>query len=87
MTVLWVVDLGSLRLIRKNKRVKQKDLASLLGIASQNYSAMECGRIAISLKNLCKICTILEISPARLLHPIYGKGIEDYDNEWREPFF
>ena len=56
-------EIGSrLKQARKEKILKQKDMAKKLGISRAGYSRIESGYVEITTKNLMKIAEILDIS-------------------------
>lgn len=56
-----------IRQIRKQKKLKQKDLAEKIFMSTENYKAIEYGRSRLSLETYLQICKALEISPMELL--------------------
>lgn len=56
-----------IQLRRKEKNLKQGDLAELLEISNNHISSIENGRERPSLETFVKICYILEVSPDYLL--------------------
>lgn len=55
--------------IRQNKRVKQGDLARMIGVSRQQLSNIEAGRREISINLLKRAADSLEVSVADLLLP------------------
>ncbi len=53
--------------LRKRKRIKQADLAEIIGIDSKHMSKLECGRSYPSFDLLDKICLALDTTPSVLL--------------------
>ena len=56
-----------LRLVRKERRKVQADLADLLGVTPTQISDMEKGRRATTLEKLAQICAFYNISADYLL--------------------
>lgn len=52
---------------RKQQRIKQKDLAEMLGISNNHLSSIEGGKASPSLEVLIEICNILHVTPDYLL--------------------
>lgn len=56
-----------LRLIRTEHNLKQDDIARVLGIDRSAYSGYEIGRTRISVRNLCRLADIYNISLSALI--------------------
>lgn len=56
-----------LRLLRKERRMRQIDLAELLGITQAHYQRMEKGKINIPTLTLCILADYFEVSTDYLL--------------------
>ena len=56
-----------LKMLRKEKKQKQKDIADLLGIAERNYQRLEYGETNISATNLIVLCDYFQVSADFLL--------------------
>lgn len=52
---------------RKEKGIKQNELAELLGISNNHMSGIERGRESPSFELFCKICDALDVNPDALL--------------------
>lgn len=62
------IDMGNrIQLRRKELKIKQSDLAELLGISNNHMSSIENGRQKPSLDIFIKICEELEVTPDYLL--------------------
>ena len=62
--------------LRKNKKLKQKDMAKILGIDSSSYSKIEAGKLALTVKHILKLAETFNISMDWLL---LGQGEESAD--------
>ena len=60
-----------LKQARNNKKMKQADVAELLGCAATSLTNWESGKVQPSLDVLSRICSIYEISPLSLLDKEY----------------
>jgi Predicted transcription factor, homolog of eukaryotic MBF1 len=71
-----------LRIARKRKGYKQKELASKINVSSQNYNHYERSRYEPSLETLSLICQILEVSADWLLgnNEKYSQGLVNIDS-------
>lgn len=56
-----------LRLIRTEHNLKQEDLAKVLGIDRSAYSGYETGRTKLSVRNLCALADIYNVSLSTLI--------------------
>ncbi len=56
-----------LRLLRKEKRMRQVDIAELLGITQAHYQRIEKGKINIPTLTLCILADYFEVSTDYLL--------------------
>lgn len=56
-----------LRLIRTEHNLKQEDLAKVLGIDRSAYSGYETGRTKLSVRNLCALADIYNVSLSHLI--------------------
>ncbi len=56
-----------LRDIRAEHNLKQEDIAKVLGLDRSAYSGYETGRTKISVKNLCKLSDIYNVSVGHLI--------------------
>ena len=56
-----------LRLLRKEKRMRQVDIAELLGITQAHYQRIEKGKINIPTLTLCTLADYFEVSTDYLL--------------------
>ena len=52
-----------LKLIRSKLKLKQKDLANVLGIGNNAYSMIETGKTGLSKRNLLMICSVYSVNP------------------------
>ena len=57
--------------LRKDQKLKQKDMAKILGIDSSSYSKIESGKLSLTVKHLFKLAETFNISLDWLL---MGKG-------------
>ena len=53
-------------LYRRRKRLTQAQLALLVGVDRSHISAVELGRVGVSLDLIFKLCNALDIAPQRL---------------------
>ena len=53
-------------LYRRRKRLTQAQLALLVGVDRSHISAVERGRVGVSLDLIFKLCNALDIAPQRL---------------------
>ena len=60
--------------LRKQKALKQAELAEILNIDSKHISKIECGRCFPSFELLDKIASVLEVEPAELLQTSHLKN-------------
>lgn len=58
---------GRLRALRKEKKLRQKDLAEYLNITYQHYQRMEYGMINVPSLTLCALADYFEVSTDYLL--------------------
>jgi len=65
-----------LKKIRESKRIKQSELADLIGVSKQLLSGFENGRSGISNEVLQKLAIALEVSPDSIL---IGKSNRNFD--------
>ena len=71
-----VVDLyvgRRLKLLRRQKRISQKDLASRLGITFQQIQKYEKGLNRLPAARMLAVCMALEITPNDLFHKLLSK--------------
>lgn len=52
----------NIKRLRKNKGLKQQELAEILGISQKSYSHWENGKTEPSFENLVKLADLLEVS-------------------------
>ena len=65
MTKMEIIG-DNIQFYRKNKGIKQQDLAKSLGISSSQLSLMEAGKRTIYTSTLEKLCSLLKVSMADL---------------------
>ena len=53
-------------LFRRRKRLTQAQLAQLVGVDRSHISAIEIGRVGVTLNLIFAICNALDIAPAQL---------------------
>ncbi|MGN6692547.1 MAG: helix-turn-helix domain-containing protein [Aquihabitans sp.] len=63
------VDPRALRNARRTAGLRQRDLASALGLAQQAISQYETGAVPFPLAHLDTAARVLEVSPDDLIHP------------------
>jgi transcriptional regulator with XRE-family HTH domain len=61
--------LKTIRQIRREKNLKQVDLANQLEISQSNYAKLESGKIELTIKKLQQISDALGVHPADILFP------------------
>ena len=54
--------------IRELKKISRKEVADQLNIDTRTYSYIESGDISLSIKRLCQICNVFEITIEELLN-------------------
>ena len=59
---------------REKAGYTQNELSELIGIESKSLSAVECGKVGISISALMRICNVLSISSDALLFGITNKN-------------
>ena len=57
----------TIKQLRIDSKLTQKQVAEKIGIAYQSYQAYETGITVPTLKNLLKLCEIFEVTPDYLL--------------------
>ena len=62
--------------IRKQKKIKQSELAELIGVTNNQISNIESGRCYPRLKNLITICEILDCDINYILSGVTRNSIE-----------
>lgn len=71
-----------LKILRSKLRLKQKDLADILGIGNNAYSMIETGKTGLSKRNQLILCEILSINPLWLetgVEPMFLGKPEEID--------
>ena len=56
-----------LKMLRKEKKKKQKEMADFLGIAERNYQRLEYGETNVTATNLILLCDYFQVSADFLL--------------------
>jgi transcriptional regulator with XRE-family HTH domain len=71
-----VMNIGqTIKEMRKERKLKQKDLAKMIGMTSQNLGFIESGKIGLSKKTTAKIIKALNTDEAVL----YFRALEEKD--------
>ena len=65
---------GRLRELRKEKKLKQRELAALLGITEVHYRRVEAGKINIPTLTLCALADYYGVTTDYLLWRIDQRG-------------
>ncbi|HJB13748.1 MAG TPA: helix-turn-helix domain-containing protein [Candidatus Oscillibacter excrementigallinarum] len=65
---------GRLRELRKEKKLKQRELAALLGITEVHYRRVEAGKINIPTLTLCALADYYGVTTDYLLGRIDQRG-------------
>lgn len=63
---------------RENANLTQAKFAEMTQLGTKNVSAIECGKVGISLETLKRICTVLSISSDRILFGEQSKNNIDF---------
>jgi len=54
--------------IRELKKIKRKEIANQLNIDTRTYSYIESGDINLTIKRLCEICNVFDITIEELIN-------------------
>ena len=65
----------NLRLLRKEAKLSQKEVADLLEVDRTTYTYYETGRSNPNYKNLIKLCRIFGVDPYAFFYPMTEKGV------------
>ena len=71
------INIQNIRLLREDKDLNQKDIASVLNIDRTTYTSYEIGRDTIPLKHLNTLCNYFDISVD------YALGLNKHKNYYK----
>lgn len=76
-----------LQLIRKERKMTQRQIADRLHKTTACISKYESGDIALDIESFCKYCSALNVSPSEFLQPFVPDGQDDRSAEPPLPFY
>ncbi|MFH2142994.1 MAG: helix-turn-helix transcriptional regulator [Bacteroidota bacterium] len=59
----------TVRKLRRDKNIRQAEIAKHLGISQSNYAKLENGKIELTINKLLKISEFLHVHPVEILYP------------------
>lgn len=59
----WVFDFERIKVGRESRDVSQQELAQKMGVAAQQVSLWETGRVSPGMASLVSICNALQLPP------------------------